>query len=143
MESRRWDLPQGFSWCLLCHGASGAALLNSPTFPCTWHKRTGRTLPHSIFFLYFCFSVGDTEIMGRVNSKSSSGRQRQKSAQTLRGLNLPCVTTVILLSCHHLQINYSLTSVTAMSRRRCFKIFVADQLLDSPSPSPWFIIDAL
>jgi len=86
----------------------------------------------------------DTEIMGRVNSKSSSARQtqcKQKSAQTFRGLHLPHVTTVILLSCHHLQINYSLTSVTGMSRRRCFKIFVADQLLESSSLGLQFIID--
>lgn len=96
------------------------------------------------FFSLFLFLMEDTEIMGTVNSKSSSARQRQckqKSAQTSRGLNFPHVTTVILLSCHHLQINYGLTSATGMSRRRCFKIFVADQLLDSSSPGLWFITD--
>lgn len=82
--------------------------------------------------------------MGRMNSKSSSAtntRCKKKSAHTFGGLNLPCVTTVILPTCHRPQINHSLASVTGLSRRRRSQVFVADQQLDSASPGPRFLTD--
>lgn len=105
-------------------------------------KEQGEPFPGPFFSSFLLFSGGRRDhgyteqqiFLRQTEAEISPDTQRSQS---------PRVPTVTLLSCHHLQINYGLTSVTAMSRRRCFKIFVADQLLDSPSLSPWLIVDTL
>lgn len=122
--------PQHFGLWFLA-GCACAGLASLPRHPDSPHGDTGPLV------------TAQGLVWSRTNSKSSPATRRRckKSAQTFGGLNLSYVTTVILPSCHHPQINHCLASVRGLSRRRRSQIFVADQQLDSASPGPRFLTD--
>lgn len=58
VESRSWDLPQSFPWCLLCLSPWGcsAQLPNLPL--CMAQKEQGELCPTPLFSLFLLFSEG-------------------------------------------------------------------------------------